>query len=174
MLRKSLAELAGVSQAELEDLYQIQPIRKPTKALPRLKRNPPSLVRQMLQFLLVQPQLAQGVVFDQKGREGEELTLAVLLEFLAEHPHLKDAAPLIEHFRGTAHEARIRDAAAEVMQWEDLFDAEEIAQEFAGALAQLKWQAKQREIDALLALSRSQGLTAAQKEQLQQLLLRRE
>jgi DNA primase len=174
MLRKRLAELAGVSQAELEDLYQIQPIRKPTKALPRLKRNPPSLVRQMLQFLLVQPQLAQGVVFDQKGREGEELTLAVLLEFLAEHPHLKDAAPLIEHFRGTAHEARIRDAAAEVMQWEDLFDAEEIAQEFAGALAQLKWQAKQREIDALLALSRSQGLTAAQKEQLQQLLLRRE
>ena len=105
MLRKRLAELAGISQAELEDLYQIQPIRKPAKALPRLKRNPPSLVRQMLQFLLVQPQLAQGVVFEQKGREGEELTLAVLLEFLAEHPHIKDAAPLIEHFRGTAHEA---------------------------------------------------------------------
>ncbi|MEN6586243.1 MAG: DNA primase, partial [Sulfuricella sp.] len=29
MLRKRLAELAGISQAELEDLYQIQPIRKP-------------------------------------------------------------------------------------------------------------------------------------------------
>jgi len=174
MLRKRLAELAGISQTELEDLYQIQPLRKPARALPRLKRNPPSLVRQMLQFLLVQPQLAQGVVFGQKGREGEELTLAVLLEFLAEHPHLKDAAPLIEHFRGTAHDARIRDAAAEVMQWEDHFDASEIAQEFAGALAQLKWQAKQREIDALLALSRAQGLTAAQKEQLQQLLLRSE
>jgi DNA primase len=174
MLRKRLAELAGISQAELEDLFQIQAIRTPTKILPRLKRNPPSLARQMLQFLLVQPQLGQGIVLEQKGREGEELTLAVLLEFLAEHPHLKDAAPLIEHFRGTVHEVRIRDAAAEVMQWEDLFDAEEIAQEFAGALVQLKWQAKQREIDALLALSRDQGLTAAQKEQLQQLLLRRE
>lgn len=174
MLRKRLAELAGISQMELEDLYQIQPVRSPAKALPRLKRNPPSLVRQMLQFLLVQPQLAQGVVFEQKGREGEELTLAVLLEFLAEHPHLNGAAPLIEHFRGTPHEARIRDAAAEVMQWEDAFGADEVAQEFAGALAQLKWQAKQKEIDALLALSRAQGLTAEQKEQLQQLLLRRE
>lgn len=174
MLRKRLAELAGISQAELEDLFQIQAIRKPTRALPRLKRNPPSLARQMLQFLLVQPQLAQGIVLERKDREGEELTLAVLLEFLAGHPHLKGAAPLIEHFRGTVHEARIRDAAAEVMQWEDLFDAEEIAQEFAGALAQLKRQAKQREIDALLALSRAQGLTIAQKELLQQLLLRRE
>ncbi|BCB25587.1 DNA primase [Sulfurimicrobium lacus] len=174
MLRKRLAELAGISQAELEDLYQIQPIRKPAKALPRLKRNPPSLVRQMLQFLLVRPQLAQGVVFESKGREGDELTLAALLEFLSAHPHIKDAAPLIEHFRGTAHDARIRDAAAEVMQWEDRLGTEEIEQEFAGALAQLKWQAKQKEIDTLLALSRAQGLTAAQKEQLQQLLLRKE
>lgn len=171
MLRKRLAELAGISQSELEELFQIRPAKN-TKALPRLKRSPPSLVRQMLQFLLVQPQLAQGVALENKSREGEESTLAVLLEFLAAHPQLKDAAPLIEHFRGTAHEARLRDAAAEVMQWEDRFDAAEIAQEFADALEQLKWQGRQKEIDALLALSRAQGLTMEQKERLQQLLLR--
>jgi DNA primase len=142
------------------------------KALPRLKRNPPSLVRQMLQFLLVQPQLGEGVALEKKGREGEELTLAGLLEFLADHPHLKDAAPLIEHFRGTVHEAPLRDAAAEVMRWEDHFNENEIAQEFSGALTQLKWQGRQKEIDALVALSRAQGLTMEQKERLQQLLLR--
>ncbi len=171
MLRKRLAELAGISQAELEELFQIRPVKN-VKALPRLKRSPPSLVRQMLQFLLVQPQLAQGVALENKNREGEESTLAVLLEFLAAHPQLKDAAPLIEHFRGTVHEARLRDAAAEVMQWEDRFDPAEIAQEFAGALEQLKRQGRQGEIDALLSLSRAQGLTMEQKERLQQLLLR--
>ncbi len=171
MLRKRLAELAGISQAELEELFQIKSMQK-AKALPRLKRNPPSLVRQMLQFLLVRPQLAQGVVLEQKSHEGEEFTLAALLEFLAENPQTRDAAPLLEHFRGTFHESRLREAAAEVMQWEDRFDVSEIEQEFAGALAQLKWQGRQKEIDALLALARAQGLTVAQKERLQQLLLR--
>ncbi|MEN6585570.1 MAG: DNA primase, partial [Sulfuricella sp.] len=131
-------------------------------------------VRQMLQFLLVRPQLAEGVEFEKTGREDEELTLAVLLEFLAEHPHIKDAAPLIEHFRGTPHEARIRDAAAEVMQWEDLFDADEIAQEFAGALVQLKQRGDLKELEALKALARDQGLNEIQKARLLQLLLRRE
>lgn len=171
MLRKRLAELAGISQAELEELFQIKPMQT-AKALPRLKRNPPSLARRLLQLLLVQPQLAQGVALEKKTYEGEELALAALLEFLALHPQLSDTAPLIEHFRGAPQERWLREAAAEVMQWEDMFDAGEIEQEFAGALEQLKWQGRQREIDALLVLARAQGLTATQKERLQQLLLR--
>ncbi len=171
MLRKRLAELAGISQAELEDLFQIKTVHKP-KALPKAKRNPPSLVRQMIQLLLVQPRLAQGIELEQVEREGDEVTLQALLDFLADHPQLKDAAPVLEHFRGSGHESKLRDAAAEIMQWEDRFAEGEIEQEFAGALAQLKWQARQREIDALLGLARAQGLTESQKTRLQQLLLR--
>lgn len=169
MLRKRLAELAGISQAELEELFQIKPVQV-VKALPKMKRNPPSLVRQMLQFLLSRPQLAQGVALGEVDSEGESGTLAAVLEFLSGQPQLQDAAPVIEHFRGSAHEARLREAAAEVMQWEDRFDAAEIEQEFSGALSQLKRQARQREIEGLIALSRAQGLTPTQKEQLQQLL----
>ena len=171
MLRKRLAELAGISQAELEDLFQIKTIHTP-KALPKARRNPPSLVKQMIQLLLVQPQLAQDVDLEQVEREGDEATLRALLDFLVTHPQIKDAAPIIEHFRGSAHETKLRDAAAEVMQWEDRFATGEIEQEFVGALAQLKWQARQREIDALLGLARTQGLTESQKTRLQQLLLR--
>jgi DNA primase len=171
MLRKRLAELAGISQAELEDLFQIRSVQTP-RALPRAKRNPPSLVRQMIQLLLVQPKLAQGVVLDQVEQEGDEITLRALLDFLAAHPQLKDAAPAIEHFRGSVHEAKLRDAAAEIMQWEDRFAEGEIEQEFSGALEQLKWQGRQREIDVLLGLARAQGLNESQKVRLQQLLLR--
>lgn len=173
MLRKRLAELAGVSQVELEELFQIKPARA-VSSQPRLKRNPPSLVRQMFQLLLVSPQLARGVSLEQKAAEGDELTLAVLLEFLAQNPQIQGAAPLIQHFRGTPHEARLREAAAEVMQWEDRFDTGELEQEFAGALVQLKLHRRQKEIDALTAQARAHGLNSEEKGRLQQLLRRQE
>ncbi|MFA7316302.1 MAG: DNA primase [Sulfuricella sp.] len=171
MLRKRLAELAGISQAELEDLFQIKTVQTP-RALPRAKRNPPSLVRQMLQLLLVRPQLAQGVEPEQVEREGDEATLRALLDFLAESPQLKDAAPVIEHFRGSAHEMKLRDAAAEVMKWEDRFAEGEIEAEFSGALAQLKQKVELKELEALKALARDQGLNETQKARLLQLLQR--
>ncbi len=171
MLRKRLAELAGISQAELEDLFQIRVVQKP-KALPKGKRNPPSLVRQMIQLLLVQPKLAQGAELGVLEGNGDEVTLQALLDFLAAHPQLRDAAPVIEHFRGSAHETRLRDAAAEVMQWEDRFAEGEIEDEFAGALTQLKQKVERKELEALKALARDQGLDETQKMRLLQLLQR--
>ena len=171
MLRKRLAELAGISQAELEDLFQIKTVQAP-RALPRAKRNPPSLVRQMLQLLLVQPQLARGVEPELVEREGDEATLRALLDFLVAHPQLKDAAPVIEHFRGSVHEIKLRDAAAEVMKWEDRFAEGEIEEEFSGALAQLKQKVELKELEALKALARDQGLNETQKARLLQLLQR--
>ncbi|MDP2828616.1 MAG: DNA primase [Sulfuricellaceae bacterium] len=173
MVRKRLAELAGVTQVELEDLYQIRPLQKQSPGLPRLKRKPPSLVRQMVQFLLAEPRLAQGSELDFTEGEDGETTLAALIEFLHKNPQIQGMAPMIEHFHGTEHEPALRDAAAEVMQWEDRFDLAEIEREFAGALAQLEKQRRDREIDALLSLSRSQGLNPLQKEQLQGLLTRK-
>ena len=174
MLRKRLAELAGVSQAELEELFQIKPLRNPAQARQRLKRNPPSLERKAMQLLLARPDLGPGLVLEQEELKGEGSTLAAMLDFLRAQPHLKDAALLIEHFRGTAHEGLVREAAAEVMQWEDLFDAAEIEAEFAGALAQLRRQNRQREIDGLLGRARTQELTGAEKGRLQELLRAKE
>ena len=171
MLRKRIAELAGISQTELEDLFQIRNTKTP-KELPRVKRVAPSLVRQMLQLLLVQPQLAQGVSIEKTSLDNEENTLLALLDFLSANPQLAGTAPIIENFRGSAHETRLREAAAEVMQWEDRFEEGGIEEEFSGALMQLKWQGRQKEIDVLLALARAQGLDETQKMRLQQLLLR--
>lgn len=173
MVRKRLAELAGISQAELEDLYQIRPLQKQKPGLPRLKRSPPSLARQMAQLLLAEPGLAQGVTLDLAGDENEESTLAALIDFLQQHPQIQAAAPVIEHFHGTAHETGLRDAAAEVMQWEDRFDSDEIRREFAGALSQIDKQQRDREINALRSLSSSQGLNPAQKERYLALLTRK-
>ncbi|MDP1705247.1 MAG: DNA primase [Sulfurimicrobium sp.] len=169
MLRKRLAELAGISQAELEALYQIKTAHKP-RPLPRAQRNPPSLVRQMIQLLLVQPELAQGIDPELVEREGDESTLRALLDFLEVSPQLKDAAPIIEHFRGSVHEPKLRDAAAEIMQWEDRFAEGGIEEEFSGALAQLKQKVELRELEALKALARDQGLNETQKARLLQLL----
>ena len=173
MLRKRVAELAGISQAELEELFQVKPVRT-VKFPPRQKRNPPSLVRQMLQFLLADPGLARGVRLEPMPKEGDEATLAAVLEFLAENPQIQGAAPVVQHFRGTPHEGRLQEAAAEVMRSEDGLGPEELEPEFAGALAKLEQQAKEREINALTAAERAHGLNTEEKGRLQQLLRRRQ
>jgi DNA primase len=171
MLRKRLAELAGIAQTELEELFQIK--REARKdPLPReAGRKPPSLARKLLQLLLVRPQVAEGVKPEELGSgEGELKTLAAALEFVGNSPQIAGIAAIIEHFRGTAHEAVLQQVAGEVLQLDGALEDAEVEREFAGALVQLKKQAWDKKIAELLSRSRTQALTAVEKQELQQLL----
>ncbi len=56
LLRKEVAALSGVSQAELEALYEIKPVaRSPRIAFQKAGRTPPSAHRLLLQCLIAQP-----------------------------------------------------------------------------------------------------------------------
>ena len=148
LLRKRIAELAGVSQAELEGLYQIKRVAQKGSAPPRLPRKaalPP--VRKLMLCVLSQPGLAGGVERALlEGRDAEEDTLLALLEFAASNPQITHAAPILEHFRGTTREAQLQQAVGEIFH---LGDALDVPGEFEGALAQLREAERNKKIDEL-------------------------
>ena len=171
MLQQRLAELAGVSRNELEGLIPVKSTVKPatTRMPPRPSRKPPSLARKLLQLLLFQPEL--GAEFDMGllGDGSEELkTLLALLGLVAGgHSQPMTTVAVLERFRGTSHEALLSEVSGEILQWDEEF---EVAEEFAGALEQLREGGRNRRIDELLALSRVQGLSPEEKQELQRLL----
>jgi DNA primase len=164
LLRKRIAELAGVSQAELEELYQIRRVAKKGSAPPRSPRKAALLpVRKLLLCVLSQPGLAGGV--DRallEGRDAEEDTLLALLEFAASNPQVTHAAPILEHFRGTAREALLQQAVGEIFHLGDAFD---VPGEFEGALAQLREAERNRKIDELRNKNPAE-MTGEEKRQL--------
>jgi DNA primase len=173
MLRKRLADLAGVSQSELQALYQIKLQARP-QAPQKFARKSPSIARKLLQLLLYQPQLAAN--FDAAlpdSPQTEFQALKQLLEFLGDDPHLQNPAVIIECFRGTAHEALLREVGRELFMWEERkLGEEDMAREFAGALDQLRELERNSKIDALRSKSEREELTSEEKRQYQQLLKR--
>jgi DNA primase len=71
LLRKEVAALAGVTQAELEALYVIKPIAAPQRQAPqKAKRAAPSGLRILLRCLVMRPELARELPRDWL-REGD-------------------------------------------------------------------------------------------------------
>lgn len=169
MLQQRLAELAGVSRNELEGLIPVKSTVKPVATRPRPSRKPPSLARKLLQLLLVQPELGANFDMSLLGDGSEELkTLSALLGLVAgSNSRPTTTAAVLERFHGTPHGALLSEVSGEILQWHEEF---EVAEEFAGALEQLKKSGRQRRIESLLALSRVQGLTLEEKQELQRLL----
>ena len=163
MIRKRLAELTGLSVAELDTLMPraVLPKAKAPQAKPR---RAPSLPRQLLRMVLLQPMLARDVVME--GLDDESLdarTLRALLALLNRDPHITNHPAILEAFRGAPEEAVLSEVAGETLTWDGEFD---VAQEFQGALEQLRSSARQKRIDSLLALAKTQPLSAEQKQAL--------
>ncbi len=163
MIRKRLAELTSLSVAELETLLPraIAPRAHAPAAKPR---RGPSLPRQLLRMVLQQPDLARGVAIE--GLDDESLdvrTLRALLALLNRDPHITNHPAILEAFRGAPEETILSEVAGETMSWDGDFD---VAQEFQGALEQLRSSARQKRIDSLLALAKTQPLSAEQKQTL--------
>ncbi|MDP2878836.1 MAG: DNA primase [Sulfuricella sp.] len=169
MLQQRLAELAGVSRNELEGLIPVKSTVKPAATRSRPSRKPPSLARKLLQLLLVQPELGAGFNMSLLDEGSEELkTLSALLGLVADsHSQPTTTSAVLERFHGTPHEVLLSEVSGEILQWDEEF---EVAEEFAGALEQLKKSGRQRRVESLLALSSVQGLSPEEKQELQRLL----
>jgi DNA primase len=128
LLRKRLAELAGITQQELDAQYQIK--RRPADAArPRqpARRAKSSLVRELVDWLVFDPSLAQYTdrgalsgAAEQVGFDvdpGELRTLERLLEVLVVEPQVRNFA---EYFRGTEHDAMLREAEANSLRLQEL------------------------------------------------------
>ena len=178
LLRKEVAALAGVTQAELEALYVIKPVTAtPRIAPPKSKRTTPSGLRTMLRCLVIRPELARELPSDwlRKGdaegighppayslrvqsENAEGAAIAALVDWLRESADETTTAAMIQHFQGSMHEGVLASAQGEVMNWGEDFD---VAAEFAGSLAKSRDESRKTELEIL----HSRGLNALNEQE---------
>ena len=147
LLRKEVAALAGVEQAELEALWALKPIAAPQRQLAqRVKRATPSAHRAILRCLVMQPELAHELPPGWQGEGAEGAAILALADWLRESADETSTSALIQHFQGTAHEMAFAVAQAEIMHFGQDFD---VITEFADILNNLRREAVSTEMSML-------------------------
>ncbi|BBJ00299.1 DNA primase [Ferrigenium kumadai] len=173
LLRKEVAALAGVSQAELEALYDIKPVaRVAVRAAPqKARRVPPSALRLLLQCLIAQPSLGAQMSGDWQDEGSEAEAISGLLAVLREADFALSGPALTQMFQGTVHEKVLAAVEADMLSWGESFDVEA---EFAGLMGKLTEEQRRRQFHALQA--KAQGglasLSDSEREQYLRLLQR--
>ena len=149
LLRKEVAALSGVSQAELEALYEIKPVaRAPRAAFQKAGRTPPSAHRLLLQCLIAQPGLGQQLPGEWHGEGADADAVSALLMVLRETDYALSSPTITQLFQGTAHEKTLAAAEAEMLNWGEGFD---VGAEFSGLLNRLDEGRRRQEFQALQA-----------------------
>ena len=176
MLRKQIAELAGVSQAELDRSFDIKVTgRTQAQAPERRESIKPSLLRAMVEMLAFQPSLA-ALADSERLRENADLAsselpqseimlLTKVLELCTRENHIRSVA---EHFRGSEFELLAHEIETGSLKWESL-DQEALQSEFVGAWKKLIERFRHVRITLLLEKSKRQSWTPEEKEQFRRL-----
>jgi DNA primase len=162
LLRKEVAALAGVSQAELEALYEIKPVaRAPRMAFQKAGRAPPSPHRLLLQCLIARPQLGQQVPGEWRGQGADAEAVLAMLMVLRETDFMLSSLMLAQMFQGTSHEKIWAAAQADMLNWGEGFD---VAAELAGLISKFNEGQSRQQLQALEAKGVS-SLTDPEREQ---------
>ena len=155
LLRKEVAALAGVSQAELEALYEVSPVaRAPRSAPKKAGRSAPSGNRLLLQCLIAQPALGTQLPADWQGDGAEGEAVLALLEVLRGTDGALSGPALTQYFQGTVHERTLAAAEADMLSWGESFD---VAAEFAGLMNRLDEGQRRQQFQALQAKAAQGG-----------------
>ncbi len=155
LLRRRLAELTGLPEAELRGLLGVIDVRArgaPSAATERSSRTAgsripgmrqaPSLVRELIQGLLLQPELARSeAVPEPDDGTAEGAALAALARFCGTGEHPLTTAGIMQQFAGTPHERILTDA---LVGAEDHGISAEHAAEHLKAGVRRYWQQEQR------------------------------
>ena len=169
LLRKEVAALSGVSQEELEALYQIRPVaRGPKASFQKAGRTPPSAHRMLLQCLIAQPELGQQIPGEWHDQGAEAEAVMALLMVLRETDFTLNSPTLTQLFQGTNHEKTLAVAQADMLDWGEDFD---VAAEFAGLIFKFRENQRKQQRQALDAKGWP-NLTDPEREQYLQLLQR--
>jgi len=174
MLRKQIAELAGVSQAELDRGFEIKGVGH-ARATERRESIKPSLIRALVEMLSFQPSLAALADTD-RLRENEDLAsselpqsellmLTKVLELCAGQNNVRSVA---EHFRGGELELLAHEIEVGSLKWEQM-DQDALQAEFVGAWEKLIERFRHVRITLLLEKSKRQSWTSEEKEQFRRL-----
>jgi DNA primase len=173
LLRKEVAALSGVSQAELEALYEIKPVaRGPRVSFQKTGRTPPSAHRLLLQCLIAQPELGQQIPSEWHDQGADADAVLAVLMVLRETDFTLNSPTLTQLFQGTVHEKTLAAAQADMLNWGENFD---VAAEFAGLISKFNEGQRRQQFLALQAKLAQGGLpnlSDPEREQYLQLLQR--
>jgi DNA primase len=149
LLRKEIAVLAGVTQAELEALYGVKSLAAPERrVLQKVRRTQFSGVRPLLRCLLAKPDLARELPREWLAEGDDAAVVQALLDYLREQDFAATTAAIIQQFQGSPHEAALASAEAEIMDWGEGFDVDS---EFHGMLAKWRDERRRQQLQALEA-----------------------
>jgi DNA primase len=153
LLRKEVAALAGITQAELEGLYAVKPIvsmgQPSARPAPqRAARREISGMRVFLRCLLAKPELARELPLEWPSDSDETTAIAALAAYLREQDYAASTPAIIQQFQGTPFEAVLKKAEIEIMPLGEDFDYET---EFRDALGKMLKDQYKQQAQALLA-----------------------
>jgi DNA primase len=174
VLRKRLAELAGVTQSELDQRFEIRSLA-PSKASERRSAPKPSIVRRLTEMLAFRPELARRAApasLDETTNTPdlpahEVQLLKSLIVLGRESPHIRGIA---EYFRDTPLHGLAQEVETAGLGWEERkLDDEALAADFDGAWVQLLDGLRRARLAALLEKGDRLGWTAEDKDLLRRL-----
>ena len=169
LLRKEVAALSGISQAELEALYEIKPVVHAARPVfQKAGRAPPSAHRLLLQCLIAQPALGQQLPNEWHGKSAEAEAVSALLMMLRETDFALNSPTITQLFQGTVHEKILAAAEADMLNWGGDFD---ITAEFTGLLGKFNEGQRRQQLQVLETKGWS-NLTDPEREQYRLLLQR--
>ncbi|MEE9330627.1 MAG: DNA primase [Methylophilaceae bacterium] len=162
MLRKRVAELAQVTDAEMQILLKLPvPGKTPQKAFKRQSRSPLSLKKRFILMALMRPELVSAEDLDFVDTETtEDRFLIEVLNACIGNPTFKPAVLL--HMIKEADAGLMTEIERELHQLEDDLD---FSLEFEGARTQLTGTAQQRREAKLLDAIKEKPLSALSLEE---------
>ncbi|MDO8207335.1 MAG: DNA primase [Gallionella sp.] len=168
LLRKEVAALSGVSQAELEALYEIKPIaHAPRPSLKKAARTPFPVQRLLLQCLIAQPELSAKMPADWHGEGADAEAIGAVLSVLREADYAMSSPALMQMFEGTSYARSLAQAEAEMLAWGESFD---VSAEFTGLLSKLDEGLRREQFQALQGKSAQGGLSSLSVDEREQYL----
>jgi DNA primase len=163
LLRKEVAALAGITQAELEALFAIKPVGvAPRRALQKVTRPVGSNLRVLLRCLLFQPDLAQELPEHWVPVGAEAAAIIALVEWLRMQNGEVSSAATIQNFQGTVHEPLFAAEQAEIMQWGETFN---VKAEFQDVLTRLRDEQRNQQLQTLHAKMQGVGMKGLDKQE---------
>jgi DNA primase len=166
-MRKKIAELAQVTEAEMQSLLKLPaPNRAPVQSIQRQSRAPISIKKRFVLMLLMQPSLAKPEYLTlAQGFAEEDLLLQVSIHAALGQPQSKPAA-LLHTIESQIDPRLLHEIQRELQLLDDSLD---FALEFEGARAQLEDMAQQKQDVGILETLKEipfNSLTAEQREML--------
>lgn len=163
LLRKRVAELAGVTLDEMRSMIKLPALNSaPARSSPRQSRTTVSLHRRFVLMLLMQPSLAHSADLEWLEGDAEEDRMArAAIETALQNPQSNPAA-ILHQMEQTLDSRLVRDIQRELHLLDDSLD---FALEFEGARKQLRDTYSQRKHAKLLDSIKEKSLNQLTEEE---------